>query len=161
MQPHAHNLTANKQNRFCVDCTSRSVAEAALRKRTKETEKRTSLITSACKCSEPSAWESTWLSTNVNDPALDWMKQQHRQVWRQELTRGGTICVPDTDLLGMNAEMQRHLKKIYSLAKMMPVFLICFFASRLEHLLKLIFLRTEAWAGWDQDYSRRESAATW
>lgn len=69
--------------------------------------------------------------------------------------------MPDTDLLGMNAEMQRHLKKIYSLAKMMLVFLICFFASRLEHLLKLIFLRTEAWAGWDQDCSRRESAATW
>lgn len=63
--------------------------------------------------------------------------------------------MPDTDLLGMNAEMQRHLKKIYSLAKMMLVFLICFFASRLEHLLKLIFLRTEAWAGWEGENPQR------
>lgn len=34
-------------------------------------EKRTSLITSAYKCSEHSAFESMWLSTNVNGSAKD------------------------------------------------------------------------------------------
>lgn len=58
-------------------------------------EKRTSLVTSACKCSEHSAFESMWLSTNVNDSALGWMEYWHCQVWHPELTLG-TICMLET-----------------------------------------------------------------
>lgn len=43
----------------------------------------------------------------------------------------------------MNAEVQRHLKEIYSLAKMMLAFLICFFSFQAQTPAKLIFERTE------------------
>lgn len=57
--------------------------------------------------------------------------------------RGSSLCAGCIFSLRMNAEVWRHLKEIYSLAKMMPVFVICFLASRLKRLLSLIFLSTE------------------
>lgn len=57
-------------------------------------EKRTSLITSAYKCSEHSAFESMWLSTNVNGSAKDRVEYRDCQVWHR-VKQWRTICVLD------------------------------------------------------------------
>lgn len=56
-------------------------------------EKRTSLRTSAGECSEHSAFESMWLSTNVNESALDWIEYEDCQVWHPEKLQGEqSVC---------------------------------------------------------------------
>jgi hypothetical protein len=105
-------------------------------------EKRTSLLTSACKCAEHSAFESMWLSTNVNDSELDCMECWDCQEWYRELHEGDQSVCWTYFLFRMNTEVKRHLKEIYLSAKMILVFLICSLASRLKHLLSLVFLRT-------------------
>lgn len=48
------------------------------------------------------------------------------------------MCLAQS-LFRMNAKVLRHFKEIYVLAQMMLGILICFLASRIKHLLSLVF----------------------
>lgn len=65
------------------------------------------------------------------------------QVWHRDLYGGEQSVCWTHFLFRMNAKVLRHFKEIHALAKMMLGFLICFFASRIKHLLSLDFLRAK------------------
>lgn len=73
--------------------------------------------------------------------------------------RQSSLCWVHLFLLRMKAEIWRNLKEIYSLAKIMLVFVICFQARTLAKFN--LFKNWKAWAGEDQNYTNREAEAVW
>lgn len=107
-------------------------------------EKPTSLITSACKRSEHCTFESTWLSTNVNDPALGWMEYWDCQVWHQDFTWDRTIWVLDTFFRSGRTRKFRHLEEAKLLASRNDAGIFNLLSRfQAPTPAKLIFLRTE------------------